>query len=262
LVSKSHRPRHAERSERQLHRNQLLAALPARAFDFLAEKLIPTTLAFGEVLYEQHQPLSETIFPYEGVVAIVTVMSDGRSAETATIGPEGYVGFTALLGERTAIQRYVVQVPGTGARLPLETLDELVERHPEVLALLLRYSKSLLAQTLQMVACNSLHNAGQRCCRWLLMTHDRVKADTFAVKQEDLARLLGVRRATVGETCAELQEDGIIRYSRGTMTILDRSRLGRAACECYGAVRHSYQRLLPITYKAKPARSSALQKRV
>jgi CRP-like cAMP-binding protein len=225
--------------------NRLLAALPTEAFAFLRDSLVPTPLAQGQVLYEQYDPLHEAIFIHEGSVSIVTVMDDGRSTESATIGPEGYVGFTGQLGDRTAIQRYVVQVAGSGSRLSLRTLDETITRFPMVLDLLLRYSKALIAQSLQLVACNSLHSAEQRCCRWLTMTHDRVSGDSFGIKQDELAKLLGVRRATVSEICNALQREGTIRYSRGFITILEPSRIEAQACECHDAIRRAYRHLLP-----------------
>jgi CRP-like cAMP-binding protein len=240
-----------------LQKNRLLAALPADAFGFVEPELVPTTLERSQVVYEQLDCLTHVIFPHEGVVSLFTVMEDGRSAETATIGPEGYVGFTALLGERTAIQRYVVQVPGSASRLHLRVLDEAIARFPDARELLLRYSKALLAQTLQLSACNSLHRADQRCCRWLLMTHERVEGDTLTMKHEEIARLLGLRRSTVGATCNALQKAGVVRYTRGSITILDRQRLEASACECHRTIRRSYERFVP----SATARPSGLLKR-
>jgi CRP-like cAMP-binding protein len=234
--------------------NRLLRAMPREAFKSIRDKLVHRELVPGEMLYEQHQPVTHAIFPHEGVVSLVAVMEDGVTAESATIGPEGYVGFTALLGERTAINRYCVQIGGAASALPLSDLDSLVKRYPLVRDLMLRYSKALLAQALRQVVCNSLHSAHQRCCRWLLMTHDRVDGDTFHIKQEELAKLLGLRRATVGASCAELQRLGAIQYARAAITITDRY-LEQETCECYRVILRNYERLI-----TGPGRTSSQDK--
>ena len=241
-------------------RNRLLAALPDYAFAFLEPRLSLATLSHGEVVLEPGETIRDAIFPHDCVLSVITTMSDGRGAETATTGNEGCIGFASSLGDRRVIDRCVVQIGGTASRLPLHWLDQAVERYPAVRDLQMRFLKALLAHTFRSVACTSLHTADHRCVRWLLTAHDRVRGDTFPLKQDDLARILGVRRSTVGQTCAQLQEDGIIRYSRGTMTILDRPRLEERACECYGAIRRSYERLLPKSYEDGTVPPPALPK--
>ncbi len=175
-------------------------------------------------------------------------MADGRAAETGTIGPEGFVGFAALRGDETGINRTIVQVPGTASALPLEVLQQAAQRSPALHGLLLRYVKVLLDQSLQAVACNSLHDVQRRCARWLLMCPDRANRDTFSLTQELLVEMLGVRRQGVSEVSSVPQAQGLIRYSRGSITILDREGLGAVSCECYGVIRQITERLLPKTY--------------
>ena len=241
--------------------NRLLAALPNDALEFLAPKLSVSPLTKGQIVFEAGQTIEEAVFPHDCILSVVTTMKDGRSAETATTGNEGCVGFVSSLGDKRVIDRCIVQVGGTATRLPLALLDRAVERYPAVRDLQMRYIKALLAHTFRSVACTSLHTIDLRCSRWLLMAHDRVHGDTFPVKQDYLAQMLGVRRSTVGQTCAQLQDAGIIRYSRGTMTILDRRRLEDTACECYGAIRQTYERLLSKSHEVEthpPSAQSAL----
>ena len=228
-------------------RNRLLAALPSEVLDFLRPKLTVMPLDQGEMLLGPDEATTEAVFPHDCILSVMTVMEDGRSAETTTIGAEGCFGFASGPGDRRAINRCVVQIPGSASRLPLEWLDEAARRYPAVHDLQLRYLKALLTQTQRSVACSSLHTVDLRCCRKLLRIHDWVERDTFPLKQDYLAQTLGVRRATVSQVCAALQDAGIIRYSRGSVTVLDRSRLEAAACECYGAIRQTYERLLPRT---------------
>jgi CRP-like cAMP-binding protein len=236
-----------------LHRrNRLLAALPADAFDFLAERLTVTDVATGEMLYEKDQTVTHAVFPHDCTLSVVAVMTDGRSAEAGNIGNEGCFGIASGFADRRATNRCVVQVPGAASLLPIERLDEAMAHQGAIRELLMRYVKAVLYKTQRYVACSSVHTADMRCCRRLLMMHDRVPDDTFALTQDELARILGVRRATVGQICASLQEAGVIRYSRGTMTILDRARLEASSCECYGEVRRIFQRLLPKTYEPWP----------
>jgi CRP-like cAMP-binding protein len=235
-------------SESQL-RNRLLAALPADAAEFIGPKLATSHFTAGQVVCEKNDPITEAVFPHDCVLSVMAVMDDGRSALTTTIGIEGCLGFASGIADRRAINRCVVQIGGSASLLPLDWLGEAVDRYPAVYDLQLRYVKAVLAKMVQSVACTSLHTVDLRCCRRLLMLHDRVVGDSFQLKQEYMAQMLGVRRATIGEICARLQGAGIIRYSRGTMTILDRSRLENASCECYGESRRIFEQLLPKTYE-------------
>lgn len=226
-------------------RNRLLAALPHEASAFLGQRLSISKFEHGQILFDA---VAGAVFPHDCILALITTMDDGRTVETATIGNEGCFGFASVGGDRHVIERCSVQAEGSASVVPLDWLDQATERFPELRDLQMRYLKAVLAQTLQSVGCTSLHTADLRSARWLLNAYDRIQRDSFPLKQEYLARMLGVRRSTIGLICAKLQDAGIIRYSRGSMTILDRARLEDAACECYGAIRRNFERLLPKTY--------------
>ena len=160
-------------------------------------------------------------------------------AETATVGPEGFIGFEALLGSRIASQRVLVQVEGTASRLPIQTLADAAQESASLRGLLLGYVRYFLIQVLQSVACNGLHSVQERFARWLLMAHDRAGTDSFRLTQEFLADLLGIHRPSVTIVARTLQSAGLISYSRGLITITDRKGLEEATCECYDMVRQA-----------------------
>jgi CRP-like cAMP-binding protein len=172
-------------------------------------------------------------------------MADGSAVEVGTVGREGLVGLVIVLGGAASPTVTLCQIPGTARRITAERLAEAVEARPALRRLLLRYAQGYLTQVAQGAACNRLHGIEARCARWLLMTHDRVGgADTFPLKQEFLAVMLGVRRAGVTVAAGALQDAGLIRYRRGSIRVLDRAGLEAASCECYGLVREQYARLL------------------
>jgi CRP-like cAMP-binding protein len=163
--------------------------------------------------------------------------------EFATIGSEGMAGFPVLLGASSMPSRSLVQVPGEGFRMRATALRQMLEDSPESRDLLLRYTMALVVQIAQVTSCNRLHEVQQRCARWLLQTHDRVDSDTFPLKQEFLAQMLGVHRPSVSVAAGILQREGLIQYSRGQITVLDRKGLERASCSCYGFIKKEYDRL-------------------
>jgi CRP-like cAMP-binding protein len=243
LLSNSHR------------RNRLLAALPDDVYGFLAEAMSLADFTLDQMIYDSGETVTHVVFPHDCILSVVTIMEDGRSTECETIGSEGCFGFLSGFGDRRTVNRCVAQIPGTASLLPIERLDEALARYPALHDILMRYLRAVMAQIQRSVACSSLHTADLRCARKLLRLHDWAHRDTFPVKQDYLARALGVRRATVGEICARLQDEGIIRYSRGVMTILDRPRLEAATCECYSAISRTYERLLPKTFADRPLKS-------
>jgi CRP-like cAMP-binding protein len=173
-------------------------------------------------------------------------MRDGRVAETGTVGREGFTGSETILGNNdTANSRSLVQIAGAATKVPLSTVRAFLDERPHARRLLMAYARALFALVLQSVACNATHSVEQRCARWLLMTHDRAATDTFELTQEFLAAMLGVRRASVNVVGSAFQEAGLIRYSRGKITILDRAGLEAASCECYGIIRRVFAQLLP-----------------
>src|SRR5207344_1143304 len=223
--------------------NRLLARLPPEEYQRLLPRLQVVSLALKHVLYEARSPIDYAYFPNRGVVSALTVMEDGRAIEVATIGNKGMVGLPLLVGAKTAANRVIVQVSGEAVRMAEGVLREEVSRDSPLRRLLVLYHTAFLAQVSQAVACNGLHSVHQRCCRWLLMTQDRAHSDVFPMTHELLAGMLGVRRSTVSEVLEPLKEQGLIRYSRGKFTVLDREGLKAGACECYRTINEEYERL-------------------
>jgi CRP-like cAMP-binding protein len=218
--------------------NRLIAAMPDELIAQLQPHLEIVPLTPRSVLAESGSPLSHAYFPHAGVICLMAALRKG-GAETATIGPEGFVGFEALLGSPNASQRVLVQVGGVASRLPIEILTNLSRARAPLRELLLGYVRYFMIQVLQSVACNGLHSVQERCARWLLMAHDRAGTDSFQLTQEFLAELLGIQRPSVTIVARTLQKAGLIRYSRGLIAITDRQGLEEAACECYGMVRRA-----------------------
>lgn len=225
------------------HGNRLLARLPPAEYQRLLLRLQPVALELKHVLYEARAPIDYAYFPSRGVVSAMTVMEDGRAIEVATIGDEGMVGLPLLVGAETTGNRMMVQVSGEALRLSAEALKEEASRHSPLGRLLALYHTAFSMQVSQAVACNGLHTLHQRCCRWLLMTQDRAHSDVFPMTHEFLAEMLGVRRSSVSEVLEPLQKEGLIRYSRGKFTVLDRDGLKAGSCECYRRINEEFERL-------------------
>jgi len=227
-------------------RNRLLATVDRAHRGPLADAGDHAPLEFQEPIFEQGQPIERVIFPLVGVCSLLSVMEDGRSIEVATIGNEGFVGLPVFLqATLTSSHRAMVQVPGEAITLPAQRFIELTNSGGPLQRTLQRYAQALISQIGQGAACNRLHAVDQRCARWLLMTHDRVDGDEFALTQEFLGHMLGVGRQAVNEAASSLQDQELIRYGRGAITVLDRDGLERASCECYGVIREEFDRLLP-----------------
>ncbi len=223
--------------------NRLLARLPPEDYLRILPRLQLVPLALKHVLYEARSPIDYAYFPNRGVVSALTVMEDGRAIEVTTIGDEGMVGLPLFVGAKTIANRVIVQVPGEALRMPEATLRDEVRRDSPLRRLLILYHTAFLAEVSQAVACNGLHSVYQRCCRWLLMTHDRAHSDVFPMTHEFLAEMLGVRRSTVSEVLEPFQQKGLIRYSRGKITVLDRDGLMAGCCECYRTINEEFVRL-------------------
>ena len=232
--------------------NRLLAALPPSEYKRLQPHLEWMALEFKQVLFEVDVPIAHVYFPEDAVVSILAVMPDGTAVEVATTGREGMVGLPVFLGSGSMSAQAFVQVPGHGWRMSAEALREHGRRTGALRGLLERYTQALFTQVSQGTACNRLHSLEERCARWLLMTQDRVGADTFALTQQFLSQMLGVRRAGVSEVASVLQGEGLIRYSRGRVSILDRQGLEDSACECYGIIRREFARLLEVWTTSLP----------
>ncbi len=227
-------------------RNHLLVSLPENEYALLQPHLKDVALKQGTVLAEQDEKIDHVYFPHSGMVSIVVVLSEGeKTVETATVGREGAVGAIAGLGDRKASARAIVQVEGAGARIPVRQLQAAVKQSHFLREFIVRYQEMLLHQAQQSTACNALHEARPRLCRWLLQTRDRLDSDVVALTQEFLAQMLGVRRTTVTELARGLQSKGFVRYKRGKIEILDREGLENCACECYDALRHQADYYFP-----------------
>lgn len=226
------------------HRNKLLAALPRKILQANGKLLEPCEFQMAQMLHEPDVRINYVYFPVCGVISMVNEPNPGEIAEFATIGPEGMVGFPVLLGASSMPSRAFVQVPGEGFRMRATALRQMLEKSPETRDLMLRYTMALVTQIAQITSCNRLHEVQQRCARWLLQTHDRVDSDSFPLKQEFLAQMLGVHRPSVSVAARMLQQEGLIQYSRGRITVLDRKGLEKASCSCYAFIRREYDRLM------------------
>jgi len=173
------------------------------------------------------------------------VLANGSSAEIAVTGNEGLVGISLFMGGETTPSRAVVQSAGWGFRLRGEILRKEFESGGALQHLLLRYTQALITQMTQTAVCNRHHAVDQQLCRWLLLSLDRLPGDELLMTQELIANMLGVRREGVTEAAGKLQAEGLIRYSRGHIKVLDRKQLEARVCECYGVVKKEYDRLLP-----------------
>jgi CRP-like cAMP-binding protein len=225
--------------------NRLLAALPAESLARWQAALEPMDMPLGTVLYESGVAMADVFFPCTAIASLLYVMENGASAEIAVVGNEGIVGVSVFMGGETTPSRAVVQSGGRGFRLRGSWLKREFEQSAPVLHLLLRYTQALITQMAQTAVCNRHHSLDQQLCRWLLLSLDRLQGPNLVMTQELIANMLGVRREGVTEAAGALQRDGLIRYRRGHITVLDRAALERRTCECYAVVRHEYDRLLP-----------------
>ena len=202
-------------------------------------------MPLGKSLYEPGGQLQHAYFPTTCIVSLHYVMESGASAETAGVGREGVVGVSLFMGGDTTPSSAMVQTAGHAYRLERHLLRQEFDRAGELQRLLLRYTQALMTQMTQTAVCNRHHVVEQQLCRWLLMTLDRVSEGELTMTQELIATMLGVRREGVTEAAMQLQGAGLIRYSRGKISVLDRPGLERRTCECYAVVKKEYDRLLP-----------------
>ncbi len=226
--------------------NLLLARLPASGFDRLRRELEPVALERGAVIYERGAPEQDLYFISSGVVSLIEVTSNGAAAEVALVGKEGVVGIDLFMGGGTAPWDIVTRSPGEAFRLNADALEWQFARDPDLRSLLLRFTQALMAQIAHTAVCNRHHSIEQQLCRWLLTMADRLGIRELAVTQHALAAALGVRREGISAAAAGLQKEGLIRYSRGRLEVLDRTGIERRVCECYEEVRLHYARLLSV----------------
>lgn len=217
--------------------NRLLAALPKEVTSRIKPHLETVSLSFKEVLYQPKKPIEYVYFPNQGVVSLLILLEDGTLAEVGLVGNEGMVGLSVFMEVETTPFKAIVQVPGVAMRMRADVFKDFVNEGNPLHNLLLRYSHVRMLQFAQSAACIAHHSVEERCCRWLLMTRDRANSNQFPITQEFLSQMLGVRRASVTVVAGMLQKAGLISYSRGRMTILDRHGLEDVSCECYRIVK-------------------------
>jgi CRP-like cAMP-binding protein len=221
--------------------NRLLRLLPWDELDRLQPHLERLSARSGLILVEPDQPFEYVYFPVSCVISVVSPTDEGM-VEVGTVGNEGMAGISVFLGVGALPNRTVVQVPGELLRMRASVFAEAVESRAALQRLVLRYTHAFLVQVAQTAACNRVHDIEARCARWLLMTHDRVSgAPSFNLTHEFLATMLGVRRAGVTVAAGALQRAGLLRYSRGVVTVLDRAGLESASCQCYGIVEKHFK---------------------
>ena len=227
-------------------RNHILNALPLAAREHLYPHLKHVVMPFGMVLYESGAVLRHIYFPVDSIVSLLYVLNSGASAEIAVVGNEGAVGVSLFMGGETTPSRAVVQSAGSAYRLSGARLKREFDRHGQLLNVLLRYTQSLITQMAQTAVCNRHHALDQQLCRWLLLSLDRLESNELRVTQELIASMIGVRREGVTEAAGRLQKRGVIRYSRGKITVLDRPRLEALSCEWYAVVKTETDRLMGL----------------
>jgi CRP-like cAMP-binding protein len=225
--------------------NRILAALPPKDYQRLLPLLELVPLPRGWVFQGRAARQGHVYFPIAGIVSRSQVMRDGARTEFSVTGSEGVIGVASFLGGESAASAAVVLAAGHAYRLRSDLLKVEMDRGGLLPHLLLRYTQALMAQTGQIAACNRHHSLEQQLCRWILSSLDRSPSNELAMTHELIAEMLGVRREGVTQAAGRLQKAGLIEYARGHIAVLDRPRLEAEACECYGAVKREYERLLP-----------------
>jgi len=227
-------------------KNQLLAALPPNVFNALRPDLVHVELQVRTQIYASEDEVQWVYFPSSGMISMLQSTADSRGIELATIGREGALGTMAGFGLNRALTVSVVQMPLTAVKISALNFRKHVSQYASVQEMALKSNEVILAQTQITAACNALHNVEQRFCRWLLQTWDRSENDTITLTQEFLSEMLGVRRTSVTEIASKMQAEGLIRYRRGLIEVLDQPGLEQRACDCFHAVRHAEQTIMGI----------------
>jgi CRP-like cAMP-binding protein len=231
----------------QSRTNRLLTLLSDEDYERLRPHLSTVEWEYRKPLIEMYRTIESVYFPIDGVASLVNTMRNGAEAEVGTIGSEGMVGLPIILGDSNAPTGVYVQVPGRALRLSATVFRTQLEESRTLKVAILRYVHAFFNQVSQSAACVHFHKVEQRCCRWLLMTRDRMPTDEFLLTQEFLGMMLGIRRSSVSAVMSSLQSDGLIRYSRGHVSILNHQALLDRACECYQISKREFDRLLGDT---------------
>jgi len=220
--------------------NRILRGLPSSEYEAMQPHFELVRLPIGRIVQESGQEMDHVYFPNHGVLSMITVLENGDLVEIATVGNEGMADLSVFLGLKVSHSRLLIQVPGDALRMERKAFLDFVSRSERLRTLLGRFTVAVFILVSQSGACNRLHTIEERAARWLLMTHDRVDADTFPITHDFLASMLGVRRPSVTLAAGILQKAGFISYRRGRMTILDRAGLEASACECYAIVKKEF----------------------
>jgi CRP-like cAMP-binding protein len=226
------------------HQNRLLASLAREEYERLRPHLLALPLKYKSSLYRAHEPIKFVYFIETGVASLVNTMVDGDAAEVGTIGNEGIVGLPVVFGDNLAPTSVYMQVAGAGLRMRAELFQKEIQRNASMRRAMLHYAHAFFNQVAQSAACNTFHSLEQRCCRWLLMTHDRMQSNEFSLTHEFLAMMLGVTRTGVTIAAGALQRAGLIHYTRGHVIIFDHAGLQKRSCECYAVTKREFDRLL------------------
>ena len=226
--------------------NRLLASLPLEDYNRIAPGLRSAPMKLKQLIHKQDDPIEEVYFPRGGAFALVKTLNDGRVAATAMVGAEGVVGAGIFFGQRDSDCEVIVQLQSGGAQvMAAAAFMREMDNRSAFYNCVIRYTQALTIQMMQTTACNALHSAQRRCCRWLLMTRDRAESDTFALTHGSMATMLCLRRPTVTVVLANLRRAGLTEQRRGFLTIVDRPQLEAESCECYRTMATQMGRLLP-----------------
>ena len=228
----------------QMSANQLLMALPSGEYQRLIPYLKPVSLILGQIIYEPNQLVKEVYFPTGAMISLVSILKNGSTTEIGLVGNEGTIGLSVFLGGDYTTNRAIVQIEGNAMKMDADVLRREFEKGEQLQKQLLLYTQARLTQMSLITACKSHHPIEERLARWLLSVHDCVNKPELPLTQKFISEMLGVRRASVTEAAIALQKAGLIKYSRGTISILKREELEQAACECYGMIQDEFKRLL------------------
>jgi CRP-like cAMP-binding protein len=229
----------------QRNRNRLLASLKPDELSLLRRHLREVSLEQGDLLEERGRRVDAVYFPQTGMISLVVEMPEDQTIEVAMVGSEGAVGIIVGLGSRIATTSALVQVSGTAFCISASRFRSAAMQSQNIRDLIVRYNEMQTGQIEQTAACNALHDVSSRLSRWLLQTADRIESDTIPFTREFLGKMLGVRRGTISAAASRFEEAGVIRTHRGQIQLLDRDRLRKEACYCYGYIRKHIDRLVP-----------------
>lgn len=225
-------------------KNHLLNALPETDFNRISSLLEPVHFELGEVLYESGEKMDYVFFPTTAIISLLYVMENGSTAEIGVVGNDGIVGISLFMGGETTTNRAIIQSAGSAFRMKDKDLKAEFARSEKLCQVLLLYTQALMTQISQTAVCNRLHSIEQQLCRWLLLSHDRIESDKLIMTHDLISNMLGVRREGVTLAAQKLARKKLIRNDRGTIIVIDRYGLEKAACECYDVVKYEYDRLL------------------